>query len=625
MNSTRTADRIRTPRNPWGRLITLLVPISILGVVLKLVRIHEFFPTAGIGETAAWVSSDVAFGGAWVLVWTLGCLFTRGRLRTVIFYAAHLATAFVGIFAVLNHEYVLRTGNPLSWATLVDAVQRGNELEAVIGSEVSPVVVGSLIGVVIGVAVLPLVLGPFLSRLVKRLPKHQRKTRFQAVSVVGLVGLLIASGWSAPTASAAFSLAPPLQLAITPVRAANAYPRELATDAATPTPETTRLIGQGGDLRNVVIITLESQRSAMTLQDVKQPVTPVIDELTRTSISPERGYSVLPHTSKALTAIHCGIAPPLDSNNSEANPGSLPAKCLPTLLEEQGYATSFFQSATEKFERRRGTARNLGFRDFMSVDQMKSSGFQRANYFGYEDEIMLEPERNWLENNGDQPFMLSMLTVTGHHNYALTGYPRIDFVDDPLINKYLNGIHYQDQFVGKVIDMFKELGLYENTLFVVVGDHGEGFGEHQVFQHDNTIYEEGIRIPFLIHDPQRAGELVDGPANQLAVLPTIVDLLGFELESDAAYKPSLISGESQGPVVSTCYARGKCTATFDGDLKFIHHFDDRRDEVFNVSVDPHETNDLVGQTDPALLAEMRDTALRWYVDTENSYEAFRSR
>ncbi len=271
MNSTRTADRIRTPRNPWGRLITLLVPISILGVVLKLVRIHEFFPTAGIGETAAWVSSDVAFGGAWVLVWTLGCLFTRGRLRTVIFYAAHLATAFVGIFAVLNHEYVLRTGNPLSWATLVDAVQRGNELEAVIGSEVSPVVVGSLIGVVIGVAVLPLVLGPFLSRLVKRLPKHQRKTRFQAVSVVGLVGLLIASGWSAPTASAAFSLAPPLQLAITPVRAANAYPRELATDAATPTPETTRLIGQGGDLRNVVIITLESQRSAMTLQDVKQP------------------------------------------------------------------------------------------------------------------------------------------------------------------------------------------------------------------------------------------------------------------------------------------------------------------------------------------------------------------
>ena len=621
MNSARTANRIRTPRNLWGRLIVLLVPVAVLGVALKLLRIHEFFPTAGVKITAAQVSSDVAFGGAWVLLWTLGCLFARGRVRTITFYTAHVATAVVGLFAVLNHEYVIRTGNPLSWPTLVGAARQGGELEVLIGSQISATLIGSLIGVAIGVVALPLVLGPFLSRLLMRHPKTRAKT----VSVVGLVVLLIASGWSAPTASAAFSLAPPLQLAITPVRAANAYPQELAAGAVTPTPETTRLVGHGGELRNVVIITLESQRSATTLQDVKQPVTPVIDELTKTSIRPERGYSVLPHTSKALTAIHCGIAPPLDSNNSEADPGSLPAKCLPTLLAEQGYATSFFQSAIERFERRRGTARNLGFQDFMSVDQMKSSGFHRANYFGYEDDIMLAPERNWLENNGDQPFMLSMLTVTGHHDYALKGYPRIDFVDNPLLNKYLNGIHYQDRFVGKVIDMFKELGLYENTVFVLVGDHGEGFGEHRVFQHDNTIYEEGIRIPFLIHDPQRAGELVDGPANQLAVLPTVVDLLGFGLESDAEYKPSLISEQSQGPVVATCYARGRCTTTIDGDMKLIHHFGDRRDEVFNLAIDPHETNDLVGQTDQAWLVEMRDTALRWYLDTENSYAAFRNR
>ena len=621
MTSARTADPIRTPRNLWGRLITLLVPVAVLGVVLKLIRIHAFFPAAGVGEIAVKVSSDVAFGGAWVLLWTLGCLFTRGRLRTVIFHTAHVATAVVGFFAVINHQYVMTTGNPLTLATLVDAAQRRDELEAVITSQIDATLISLLIGVGVAVVVLPLVLGPFVSRMLRPRPR----TRVKTASVVGLLVLLVASGWSAPTASAAFSLAPPLQLAINPVRAALAYPQELATEAVTPTPEATRLVANGGDSRNVVIITLESQRSAATLQDVKQPVTPVIDELTKTSIRPERGYSVLPHTSKALTAIHCGIAPPLDSNNSEADPDALPAKCLPTLLKEQGYATSFFQSATERFERRRATARNLGFRDFTSVDQMKSSGFHRANYFGYEDDIMLGPERSWLEKNGDQPFMLSMLTVTGHHNYALTGYPRIDFVDNPLLNNYLNGIHYQDQFVGRVIEMFKELGLYENTVFVVVGDHGEGFGEHRIYQHDDTIYEEGIRIPFLIHDPLRSGELTDGPANQLAVLPTVVDLLGFELESDTSYKPSLLSEQQQGPVVSTCYARGRCTAIMDGDMKLIHHFGDRRDEVFNVALDPHETTDLVGTTDQAWLVEMRDTALRWYLDAENSYEAFRNR
>ncbi len=629
MNFARAAESIRSPRNLWGRLVVLLIPMTVLGVVLKLIRIDAFFPASGVTDAGAKVSSDVAFGGAWVLLWTTGCLLSAGRVRTVIFYTAHVATLFMGLFAVLNHEYVLHTGNPLSWLTLTDAAQQRDELQALIESEITTTIVALLIGVVIGVTVLPLILGPLVNRLLGRRPRtlltRHPGGRVETFGAVGLIALLIASGWSAPTASAAFSLAPPLQLAITPVRAANAYPQEPATATVTPTPETTRLVDHSGEFRNVVIITLESQRSATTLQDVKQPVTPMIDALKQTSIRPERGYSVLPHTSKALTAIHCGIAPPLDSTNSEAEPDSLPAKCLPTLLEEQGYATSFFQSATERFERRRGTASNLGFRDFMSVDQMKSRGFHRANYFGYEDEIMLEPQRKWLENNGDQPFMLSMLTVTGHHDYALTGYPRIDFVDNTRFNNYLNGIHYQDQFVGKVIDMFKDLGLYENTIFVLVGDHGEGFGEHRVFQHDNTIYEEGIRIPFLIHDPARQGELIDGPANQLAVLPTVVDLLGFTLSSETEYNPSLISGESQAPVVTTCYARGKCTATMDGDMKLIHHFDDRRDEVFNLSLDPHETDDLVEVTDRAWLDEMRDTALRWYVDTENSYEAFRTR
>lgn len=262
-------------------------------MALKLVRIHEFFPTAGVEDIAAQVSSDVAFGGAWVLLWTLGCVFTRGRARTTTFYTAHVATVFIGLFAVLNHEYVLRTGNPLSWHTLIGAARQGDGLAPLIGSQISATVIGLLIGVVVGVALLPLVLGPFLNRLLK----HHPRKRVKAASVVGLVALLLASGWSAPTASAAFSLAPPLQLAITPVRAANAYPQELATEAVTPTPETTRLVGNG-DSRNVVLITLESQRSATTLQDVKQPVTPVIDELKKTSIRPERGYSVLPHTSR---------------------------------------------------------------------------------------------------------------------------------------------------------------------------------------------------------------------------------------------------------------------------------------------------------------------------------------
>lgn len=162
---------------------------------------------------------------------------------------------------------------------------------------------------------------------------------------------------------------------------------------------------------------------------------------------------------------------------------------------------------------------------------MNTLGYHKANYFGYEDDIMLLPQRTWLKQHRDQPFLLGMLTVTGHHDYVLKGYEPIDFVDDPLLNRYLNAIHYQDRFVGKVLDMFKELGLYDDTVFVITGDHGEGFGEHRVYQHDNTIYEEGLRIPYLVIDPSRAGRLINGPVSQLAVLPTMVDAAGFDLVS----------------------------------------------------------------------------------------------
>lgn len=607
------------PSHVWGRLIALLIPVAVLGIWLKLLRISAFFPGAGAVDTLAKVASDVAFGAAWALLWMVACWIAKGTARTIVFYVAHVATLAVGIFTVVNHEYQIRTGSPLTWEVMSYAWHQQAELSSLVESQLSDSAVQLLVGVVLGVLLLPPIAGPLISRLLR----HKPGKRVRSFALAATVGLLALSAWSAPTISAAFSLAAPVQLAVTPVRGALAYPANLADPTLTPTPETTTLVDRDGKRKNLVVITLESQRATSTLPGTKQPVTPVLDALEQTAIRPERGYTVLPHTSKALTAVTCGIGPALDNENSEGEPGSLPGKCLPELLAEQGYSTAFFQSATENFERRRVTVANFGYESFTPVDEMSSNGFKRANYFGFEDDIMLAPQRDWLVSHSKRPFMLGMLTVTGHHDYALQGFDLIDFVDDPLLNKYLNGIHYQDAFVGHVLDMFKELGLYENTVFVITGDHGEGFGEHRVYQHDDTIYEEGIRIPYLIIDPSREGQVIEGPANQLAVLPTAVDLLGFNLVSDAAYKPSLISGEPQGPIVATCYARGRCAATLDGDMKVIHHFGDRRDEVFDLSVDPYETNDLAATTSTKWTQEQSDLALKWYVDTENQFAAFR--
>jgi hypothetical protein len=61
-----------------------------------------------------------------------------------------------------------------------------------------------------------------------------------------------------------------------------------------------------------------------------------------------------------------------------------------------------------------------------------------VNYFGYEDDIMLEPSREWMDRDRAHPFLLSYLTVTAHHDWRLPdAIERQHFVDDPKLNDYL--------------------------------------------------------------------------------------------------------------------------------------------------------------------------------------------
>ena len=93
--------------------------------------------------------------------------------------------------------------------------------------------------------------------------------------------------------------------------------------------------------------------------------------------------------------------------------------CLAELLKKQGYNSTYFMSQTESFERSPKILENLGYEEFYSADSMDKEGFEQTNYFGYEDEIMLEPSRKWLEQQkkSDRPFLATYLTSAPHHDY----------------------------------------------------------------------------------------------------------------------------------------------------------------------------------------------------------------
>ena len=254
---------------------------------------------------------------------------------------------------------------------------------------------------------------------------------------------------------------------------------------------------------------------------------------------------------------------------------------------------------------------------------MDTEGLEKTNYFGYEDDVMLEPSKDWLEENGDQPFLATYLTSASHHEYLAREkrYGSKQFTDNELVNRYLISDRSQYLLLNNLFDQYKELGLYEDTVFVIVGDHGEAFGEHGRFQHDNAIYEEGLRIPLIIHDPQRfeEGARLKGPVNQLDILPTVADLLGYEVEGGDYPGYSLLGPiPTERTLMASCWNPAGCLASIKGTEKYIYHFDDKPEELFDLSKDPAETTNLAAKN-PEEVQKRRQEVLEWRSEVHSKY------
>ncbi|MEW6635217.1 MAG: LTA synthase family protein [Actinomycetota bacterium] len=619
-------------RRDAAYLLVLLAPLVAYNLLLKVANVVRSEQATGPIETLGLLRSDLLFNAGYVTLWIGMFMVAReGLPRRIVVVLLHAASLLVVTVTTVAYWYFESTGSTLDWNVALFYL---GELE-----EVDDIILGSTpfyAWVALAAALLYALFGPRLvSRAVGRRTRGSRdgSPRLAGAGTclvaVGLVAFSLIPGTSHTDRS--FSLSPPVNLVATGLGGGEA--RDLAAEAAgggaaTSPLEDVRLEETAGtQRRNVVIISLESTRArSVTPYNEELETTPFLYRLSKESLLVERAYTEIPHTSKALTAVNCGIYPNTDTEITEAEPDGIPARCLPRLLREQGYATAYFQSATETFENRRQQVENMGFEDFTALEQMDKEGFQRANYLGYEDDIMLEPSREWLEENGDRPLFVMYDTITPHHEYLAPDrrYGRKRFAEDDVLNRYLNGVRYVDFFVKNIIEQYRDMGLYEDTIFVVLGDHGEAFGEHVVKGHDGVPYEEGLRIPLIIHDPRRwedGARLDDAPVNQLDLAPTIVEMLGYRVAGGEYPGSSILHPLPEDRVLfASCRPDLLCLASIEGDEKYIYHFGRRPDELYDVSEDPLEKDNLAGEAPPGELERRRDELLGWRADVGATYD-----
>jgi lipoteichoic acid synthase len=354
--------------------------------------------------------------------------------------------------------------------------------------------------------------------------------------------------------------------------------------------------------RNVVLIHLESTRAqSVTPYNKELETTPFLNELSKSSLLVERAYTIVPRSSKASVSVNCGIDPPLQPG-PEFEPDGIPVPCLADLLKEQGYYTVFFASTSNAMDNFGAVAEGFGYKEIYSSESMDTGGYKVTNTFGYEDDIMLEPSEQWLENRDkSKPFMAEYFTGTGHYGYECLGTRHGDenFSEDEQLNRYLNCLRLQDIFLKNLTDQYKKLGLYEETIFVIFGDHGEGFGEHGRLLHGDTIYEEGLRVPLIIHAPGwfDGGRRVEGLSNQTDILPTVLEMLGYEVKNGEYPGFSLLRPLPEDrTLMFSCITNRKCLASIKGYEKYIYHYEDQPDELFDLWEDPLEEHNLADES-----------------------------
>lgn len=564
----------------------LVAPLAVSVVWSKLDKLSSTGPV-GLTTLLAAFGSDVA------LLLTLAGLIALvldaarrpwWRLAAGFFHMVVLAAL---LLSVLDHAFFVSQGEYLPGGMIGYALSNAVMLRGVISSKLTHGIVAAL-GIALATPLLPLALSRVLGA---RLSKGATRWRLRTGWALAIAVALIAGRLPVPQDVAYLKRNAVVTLVGEALAADEPLPSGLPSRD-----EPTRLepVREQPELYNVVFVILESARARSTTPySPDLETTPFLADAALRGLRVKQAYAPVPHTSKALIPILCGRDPEISTAIHEARPGGIPGPCLPALLGGRGYATAFIQPAEEEFERRSGLVANFGAATFMGKESLPAGDFEESSYFGYEDASMLEPALDWVDR-AEPPFFLTLLTLTAHHDYRLPArWEMRPFAEEETLNRYLNALSYTDRFVEELFTGFGERGLLDETLFVIVGDHGEGFGEHGRWEHDNVPYEEGVRVPLLLLGAgiDRPG-VVEGLRKTSDLLPTVAEILGFRVVGDRVSGRSLLSTGGHRTLYFSCWYARQCMALREGSRKTIFHYEHGRTEVFDLSSDPFETRDL---------------------------------
>ena len=360
-----------------------------------------------------------------------------------------------------------------------------------------------------------------------------------------------------------------------------------------------RADGRGSHPRrsNVIVVQLESMSWPSLGDDPKaMPFLSALGAPGR-GVSLQAHYSPWPQTMKAVFSMVCGEMPYGDYPPITSVNPSLPVVCLPDVLKQQGYRTSWFTSSDIAYDRQ---LRFLRFHNLDVIGDMYTiPGADQAwrNSWGIDERAMIEAVLGWIDQAPGQPFFAFYGMAAGHHPYVYAGGPpAAEPTVDAEHQAYLGCARHVDDALRGLVEGLRARGLADDTLLVIVSDHGEGFDQHGGRTHGNQVYEEAVRVPAVLAGPQLrdlAGP-VTFPTSHVDLAPTVLGLLGLEVPPTMKGR-DLTREDDARLAISGARPPLEQLGVRDGDWKAVITLETGAVELFDLASDPGERQSVYDQ------------------------------
>lgn len=297
---------------------------------------------------------------------------------------------------------------------------------------------------------------------------------------------------------------------------------------------------------NVVMILEESLGSnfigALNPRDTPS-LTPSYDSLAEEGLMLTRAYSTGNRTIRALEATTSSL-PPLPGISIVRRPQSVDLFTLPNVLRANGYATAFIYGGRALFDGMGRYMLSNGMEKVIEQGDYPSGLFTTA--WGVADEAIFDRtlvEMDLLHAAGT-PFFHLVLSVSNHRPYT---YPRGRIPENPDEHRRVFAVRYADWALGRFMREVRSRPYFDNTLFVLMGDHGArvyGAAEIPLASYEIPVV---FYAPSIIPPGGRVGTL----ASSIDIAPTVLGLLGLDYESKFFGRDLFGGGTAPGRALMT--------------------------------------------------------------------------